>query len=701
MQIKHNDFYFEKDGKPWLPVMGEMHYSRTERRHWKRSLATMKAAGVDIVATYVFWIHHEEIEGNYDFSGNKDLRAFVEEVKNAGMYLLLRIGPWAHGEARNGGFPDWLFDKAETNGFKLRRTNEQYLAEVEQYYKKIYEQVKGLLIEDGGSIIGIQVENEYNNICGGISGSEGDAHIRVLTNMLHKIGFNLPIETATGWGGAGTGDLIKVWGGYAARPWLPTIDELPPNPNYLFSFNRNDINIGAKELLKEQNVLYSDVDSMPYATAELGGGCQITDRRRPIVAGKDVAALVLSKIGSGANLVGFYMFHGGTNPRGILTTLEETPNRKGVTGCLSTLPKFSYDFQAPIGEYCQYHDSFFECRILLLMLRDFGEELCVMRTKLPEKLPKDEFDLETLRTAFRSNGKSGFLFLNNYQRRIPMAEHKDVILTAELDDEIVSFPKIDVNDGDFFVWPVNLPIGDGILKYATASPLCKLDGKTYVFYGDKEPIFEYAKKPINAEILWISRSEALKAQKVIIAGKEHLIISDATVLSMEDEIRIYSTEKPIIKVYPDFEKTPAGYKKIADDKEFAVYEKETYDEIKVKADYDLLSENADKKKYKIKLNYSGNLPDDIFLNIFFEGDYISVFVDGLLVTDNFYNADAFTVGLARYSYPNEIEVEIDTLKKDKQLYLQYDPRKDGKDACALLGFDIKVKQVSVLSFEEL
>lgn len=71
------------------------------------------------------------------------------------------------------------------------------------------------------------------------------------------------------------------------------------------------------------------------------------------------------------------------------------------------------------------------------------------------------------------------------------------------------------------------------------------------------------------------------------------------------------------------------------------------------------------------------------------------------MTDNFYNADAFTVGLARYSYPNEIEVEIDTLKKDKQLYLQYDPRKDGKDACDLLGFDIKVKQVSVLSFEEL
>ena len=34
------------DGKPWFPVMGEMHYSRYREDLWEESLRKMKAAGV-------------------------------------------------------------------------------------------------------------------------------------------------------------------------------------------------------------------------------------------------------------------------------------------------------------------------------------------------------------------------------------------------------------------------------------------------------------------------------------------------------------------------------------------------------------------------------------------------------------------------------------------------------------------------------
>ena len=71
----------------------------------------MKAGGVDIISTYVFWNHHEEMEGEYNFSGQRNLRKFTEIVKEYGMKMFLRIGPWAHGEVRNGGFPDWLLKK--------------------------------------------------------------------------------------------------------------------------------------------------------------------------------------------------------------------------------------------------------------------------------------------------------------------------------------------------------------------------------------------------------------------------------------------------------------------------------------------------------------------------------------------------------------------------------------------------------------
>ena len=62
-----------KNGKPWFPIMGEIHYSRYPKQYWHESLYKMKAGGVDIVSAYVIWIHHEEIEGEYDFTGNKNL----------------------------------------------------------------------------------------------------------------------------------------------------------------------------------------------------------------------------------------------------------------------------------------------------------------------------------------------------------------------------------------------------------------------------------------------------------------------------------------------------------------------------------------------------------------------------------------------------------------------------------------------------
>ncbi len=58
--------------------MGEFHYARYPEAEWEREILKMKAGGVEIVATYVFWIHHEEVEGQFDWSGQRDLRRFIE-----------------------------------------------------------------------------------------------------------------------------------------------------------------------------------------------------------------------------------------------------------------------------------------------------------------------------------------------------------------------------------------------------------------------------------------------------------------------------------------------------------------------------------------------------------------------------------------------------------------------------------------------
>ena len=65
-QITVTSRYLERNARPWLPVMGEYHFVRDNRENWYRELCKMKAGGVDLVATYLFWIYHEEEEGKLD-----------------------------------------------------------------------------------------------------------------------------------------------------------------------------------------------------------------------------------------------------------------------------------------------------------------------------------------------------------------------------------------------------------------------------------------------------------------------------------------------------------------------------------------------------------------------------------------------------------------------------------------------------------
>jgi beta-galactosidase GanA len=69
----------------------------------------MKACGVNVVSTYIFWIHHEESKGRFDFSGRREPSEFVRLCGELGLYVILRLGPFNHGEVRNGGVPDWVY----------------------------------------------------------------------------------------------------------------------------------------------------------------------------------------------------------------------------------------------------------------------------------------------------------------------------------------------------------------------------------------------------------------------------------------------------------------------------------------------------------------------------------------------------------------------------------------------------------------
>ena len=77
------------NGEPILPVMGEIHYARVPQKDWRREIRKMKAGGVTIVASYIFWIHHEEHQGEWNWKGNRNLGEFVRICGEEGMMVVL------------------------------------------------------------------------------------------------------------------------------------------------------------------------------------------------------------------------------------------------------------------------------------------------------------------------------------------------------------------------------------------------------------------------------------------------------------------------------------------------------------------------------------------------------------------------------------------------------------------------------------
>lgn len=462
--IEVTSLYFTRDGKPWIGIMGEYHFVRDSRDNWYRELCKMKAGGITVVATYLFWIYHEETEGVFDFSGDRDIRKFVEDAEKAGLDVVIRIGPWAHGECRHGGFPDWLINKP----FKLRDNNPGYMEKVRIWYEKIHEQVRGLFFGEGGNIIGIQLENEL---------VDNPEHLLELKRTAMQTGLTAPIYTVTGWNsryGARipAKEVVPVFGAYPEAPWTEHTHPLPLSPHYVFNPIRNDAAIG-EDLLgaADEDGWRLPYERYPFATCELGGGIQITHHRRPLINGMDIYALSLVKLGSGNNLVGYYMYKGGTNKIGRLSTLNESK----ATGYPNDYTVLSYDFQAPVSEYGEIRRQYRLLNILHMFVQDFGDILAPMEYAEPEiKAAAD--NLSALRYCMRTDGQSGFVFVNHYQR---LAKLQDID-NAVINTGTVQFPPLTISGDISFFLPFNMDLSGNLLEYATAQPLCKI-GNTYFF----------------------------------------------------------------------------------------------------------------------------------------------------------------------------------------------------------------------------
>lgn len=312
---------FLLDGKPFQIYSGAMHYFRIPREYWEDRLLKLKAAGFNTVETYVCWNLHEPCPGEFDFSGMLDIAEYLRIAQKAGLYAIVRPGPYICAEWDFGGLPAWLL---KDKNMRLRCNYAPYLDCVRRFYLALGAQIQGALLKNGGNIIAMQVENEY--------GSYGNdkQYLAAVRDIMGEAGMDSFLFTSDGdcdWmlSGGGLPDVFKVMN-FGSR---------------------------AKALLKKLDTYQKD---MPYMCGEFWCGWfdHWGDRHhtRPT---EQVTKEIKAFLDMDASF-NMYMFHGGTN--------------FGFTAGANYGSRFeptvtSYDYSAPLTEWGAYTPTYHAVRKLL------------------------------------------------------------------------------------------------------------------------------------------------------------------------------------------------------------------------------------------------------------------------------------------------------------------------------------------------
>jgi beta-galactosidase len=332
---------FLLDGKPFQIISGEMHPARIPVEYWRHRIQMARAMGCNTIAAYIFWNYHESEPGVFDFqTGNHNIAQFIRIVREEGMWLILRPGPYVCAEWEFGGLPSYLLSIPD---IKVRCMDPRYTEAAERYIKTLARQVKELQVTKGGPILMVQIENEY--------GSYGNdrAYMKWLPEVWKKYGIEVPFYTSDG-----------------ATPFMLEAGSLP------------DAAIGLDPATNESNFAEATRanPNVPSFCSELYPGWLThwgEKWQRPDTASliRDVKWLMDNK-----KSFNFYVIHGGTNFGywAGANAFSPTQYQPDVT---------SYDYDAPINEIGQATPKYYALRNLLAKYRPAKQKLPAVPASLP------------------------------------------------------------------------------------------------------------------------------------------------------------------------------------------------------------------------------------------------------------------------------------------------------------------------------
>uniref|UniRef100_A0A8B9CU77 Galactosidase beta 1 like n=1 Tax=Anser brachyrhynchus TaxID=132585 RepID=A0A8B9CU77_9AVES len=324
-QLDYEQDCFRKDGAPFRYVSGSIHYARIPRPAWRDRLLKMYMSGLNAVQVYVPWNYHEPLPGVYDFSGDRDVEAFLDLTAELGLLVILRPGPYICAEWEMGGLPAWLLWKSD---IVLRSSDPAFLAAVDSWLHVLLPKIKPRLYQHGGNIISVQVENEY----GSYYACDYDYLRHLLGSFRALLGGEALLFTTDG---ARAEELRcgTLQGLYA------TVD-FGPDSNVTEAF-------GAQRSIEPRGPLVNS----EYYTGWLDywGGAHASTSAAQVARG------LADMLRLGAN-VNMYMFHGGTN-FAYWSGADLKAQYKPVTT--------SYDYDAPLSEAGDPTEKLFAIRTVI------------------------------------------------------------------------------------------------------------------------------------------------------------------------------------------------------------------------------------------------------------------------------------------------------------------------------------------------
>ncbi|GAB2277284.1 Beta-galactosidase 10 [Dionaea muscipula] len=284
------------DGHRKLLISTSIHYPRSVPAMWPGLVQLAKEGGADVIESYVFWNGHELSPDNYYFEDRFDLVKFVKIVQQAGMYMMLRIGPFVAAEWNYGGIPVWLHYVPGTVFRTDNKPFKYYMQKFTTYIVNMMKQEK-LFASQGGPIILAQIENEYGYYEKFYKGGKAYAMWAAQMALSQNIGV----------------------------PWVMCQEYDAPYP-----------------VIDTCNSFYCDsfIPNSPLKpkiwTENWPGWFKTFGSRDPHRPAEDVAFSVARFFQKGGSVHNYYMYHGGTN-------FGRTAGGPFITT--------SYDYDAPIDEY--------------------------------------------------------------------------------------------------------------------------------------------------------------------------------------------------------------------------------------------------------------------------------------------------------------------------------------------------------------